>query len=659
MEPSDRNGPQRPSGFFSYHGWLAPGVRLFRGLSFPAKSAWLLGTLLVPICGLLFMLYRANAQTMEVAALERQGLVYVNAVNALRQDMAALREASMFKAPDMAERRSHVMSSWGQVQQQQVQLGPVFDGQTDAAFTALDKSLQAALQDNAPSPDAQFASWAQAAQACMALLGSIGDGSQLALDPQIDTYHMTNLVVGIGPQYDEYLASLQQLGALSLGQDKGHALSQQRRQVIERYMHLLDYLDPLYENSYHKGIEAFPDVAQALDMAGVDKTRETFLAAMNQQTLGASVSGEASALVAAATAARDKQAQLNQRVAARLDARLQERLADAKTTMYLEFAIPLVFFSVTLYLMLAFYRVMRGGLELVSRHLNELSQGDLRYRPIEPRGRDEPAALIIDLHKVYDSMRELIRRVRHSARELAITSAEVSRASQDLSGRTEAAASNLGHQATAIGDIGEQTKQSAQRTMEAAVMAQGNAGVAEEGGQIIDNVIDTMRRLQESSKRISEIIGTIDGIAFQTNILALNAAVEAARAGEQGRGFAVVATEVRALAGRSAAAAREIKELITASVDQITAGGHVVERAGYNMAELVANAKQINHFLSDISNATSMQAGRVDEIVSAIIELDVHTQQNATLVEETSASAESLSNQADGLTQEIARFRVS
>jgi methyl-accepting chemotaxis protein len=312
-----------------------------------------------------------------------------------------------------------------------------------------------------------------------------------------------------------------------------------------------------------------------------------------------------------------------------------------------------------MYLMLSFYKVIRGGLQLVSLHLNELAVGDLRHRPPDPLGKDEPAALILDLHKVYDSMRELIRRVRHSARELAITSAEVSRASLDLSQRTEEAASNLGHQASAVAAIGDQAKQSAQRTLEAAVMAQGNADVAQSGGQIIDSVIHTMREIQDSSKRISDIIGTIDGIAFQTNILALNAAVEAARAGEQGRGFAVVASEVRALAGRSAAAAKEIKALITGSVDQISSGADVVEGAGRNMSELVANAKQINLYLSDISSATSSQATKVDEIVEAISELDSHTQQNAALVEETSASAESLSTQADKLTQEIARFRVS
>ena len=190
-------------------------------------------------------------------------------------------------------------------------------------------------------------------------------------------------------------------------------------------------------------------------------------------------------------------------------------------------------------------------------------------------------------------------------------------------------------------------------------MAGGNAEVAEQGGQIIGNVVDTMRAIRTSSSKISEIIGTIDGIAFQTNILALNAAVEAARAGESGRGFAVVASEVRSLAGRSASAAREIKDLISDSEEKVITGTRVVEDAGRNISEIVANAKQINLFLDEISQATREQASEVEQVVNAIGQLDANTQQNAALVEETSASAESLSDQATKLTQEIARFRTS
>ena len=311
------------------------------------------------------------------------------------------------------------------------------------------------------------------------------------------------------------------------------------------------------------------------------------------------------------------------------------------------------------YFFFTFYKVNKGGLELVSVHLNELAEGDLRRPPLQPWGRDEPAGLILDLQRVYRSMHDLIRKVRHSARELEGTSQEVSRASFDLSMRTEDAAANLGKQASAVEEIGTQIGQTAESTRKAAQVASQNSDVAQRGGMIIAEVVGTMRDIHTSSSKINDIIGTIDGIAFQTNILALNAAVEAARAGESGRGFAVVASEVRRLAGRSAEAAREIKGLITDSVEKVAAGALVVENAGNTIEELVINAAEINQLLREISVATQEQSIGVDEVVKAIHQLDSHTQQNAALVEQTSASAASLSGQAHDLTEKIAEFRVA
>ena len=659
MSQFDNTGSADNAGYFSHHGWLAPGVKLFRRLSFPAKSAWILISVLVPILSLLVLLYGANSELIESTQLERQGVSYVNATNEVIKALSDLRHAALTKASDTKERQNKVSGAFGTLQTLQRELDGAFAGGMRDNFEKLGKGLQDVLQKPVlDTPDETFASYASVLDSALRLLSDTGDASQLALDPELSTYHMMNIVVTVGPQYAEYLARLRELANISLSDGSGKSAPVQRRRLMERYLTLIEHVDPIYKNSYKKGIESFPEIVVSMDMKGVDSSREAFLTGLGKQALIDAPSGDASALYALGSTALEKQLTLNQQIGARLEGSLQTRMARVASTLTIEITASLLCFGIALYLMLCFYKVTKGGLALVSQHLNELAQGDLRHRPVEPRGKDEPARLILDLHKVYDSMNDLIRRVRHSARELSSTSSEVSRASMDLSQRTEEAAFNLGHQAIAVAEISTKVKESAARTQEAAVLANGNAEVAEQGGRAISTVVTTMREIQTSSTRINEIIGVIDGIAFQTNILALNAAVEAARAGESGRGFAVVASEVRSLAGRSATAAREIKQLISTSVEKVSTGTSLVENAGYVMSEIVANAKQINLFLGNIAEATRGQAAEVDEVVNAIAQLDTHTQQNATLVEETSASSESLSDQAVHLTEQIARFRV-
>jgi methyl-accepting chemotaxis protein len=254
---------------------------------------------------------------------------------------------------------------------------------------------------------------------------------------------------------------------------------------------------------------------------------------------------------------------------------------------------------------------------------------------------------------------ELIRRVRHSARELNTTAQEIASASMDLSARTEAAAAALEEQAATMEQLGHTIGTTAERSRQAYQFSNENADVAASGESAMAGLVTMMHAIQGSSGKIGDIIGVIDGIAFQTNILALNAAVEAARAGEAGRGFAVVASEVRTLAKRTSEAAREIKDLITASVTEVDNGVGVVNEAGQTMVNVLANARQVNSFISDISTATREQAGGAVQVVAAIKSLDSDTQQNSALVEETTAAAESLRQQADVLMAEIANFRVA
>jgi len=318
------------------------------------------------------------------------------------------------------------------------------------------------------------------------------------------------------------------------------------------------------------------------------------------------------------------------------------------------FALALIIAS---YLFLSFYRVMDGGLKETRRHLRAMTAGDLTTSPC-PWGKDEAAQLMLELRAMQESLRKIVTRVRGSSESIVHASSEIAAASMDLSARTEQTAANLEESASSMEEISSTVKHTAENVRQAAQVAADNSQAAARGGSVIAEVVSTMEEINASSKRIADIIGTIDGIAFQTNILALNAAVEAARAGEQGRGFAVVATEVRSLAQRSAQAAKEIKTLISTSVGKVESGSLVVKGAGDTMQELVANARRLNDLLSEISTAATEQSTGLSQVGAAVNELDRMTQQNASLVEETAAAAAALKEQAIDLSAEVDNFKL-
>ncbi|MGD9832211.1 MAG: methyl-accepting chemotaxis protein, partial [Piscinibacter sp.] len=309
------------------------------------------------------------------------------------------------------------------------------------------------------------------------------------------------------------------------------------------------------------------------------------------------------------------------------------------------------------YLFLSFYRVMDGGLKETRRHLRAMTSGDLTTSP-SPWGNDEAAQLMLELRAMQDSLRQMVMRVRRSSDEIVHSSSEIASGAMDLSARTEQAAANLEESAASMEEISSTVKSSSDNTTEAARVAGHNAELAGEGGRVMRDVVQTMDSIRESSARIADIIATIDGIAFQTNILALNAAVEAARAGEQGRGFAVVAGEVRTLAQRSAGAAREIRDLIGRSVEQVEAGTGTVHRAGSTMEEIVTASQRVSQLLAEVANGAREQSLGIAQIGAAVQELDRMTQQNAALVEQTAAASGAMKGQAESLATEVARFRL-
>jgi methyl-accepting chemotaxis protein len=287
-----------------------------------------------------------------------------------------------------------------------------------------------------------------------------------------------------------------------------------------------------------------------------------------------------------------------------------------------------------------------------------IAAGDLSAR-IEVDRNDELGDVQRALARMTESLRSLVGEVRHTADSLSVASAEIATGNQDLSQRTESAAANLQQTAGAIAQLTQTVGQSADAASQANQLASSAAAVAQRGGQVVSQVVSTMDDIHASSKKIADIIGVIDGIAFQTNILALNAAVEAARAGEQGRGFAVVAGEVRSLAQRSAEAAKEIKGLIGGSVDKVAAGSRLVQDAGQTMGEIVASVQRVTDIIGEITAAAGEQSGGIGQVHQAVGQLDRMTQQNAALVEQSAAAAESLKDQASRLAGMVSGFRLA
>jgi methyl-accepting chemotaxis protein len=276
-----------------------------------------------------------------------------------------------------------------------------------------------------------------------------------------------------------------------------------------------------------------------------------------------------------------------------------------------------------------------------------------------PARSDEIGKLQMTLRRMRESLSTTIGSIRDSSESIATASAEIASGNQDLSARTEKAASSLEQTASAMEQLTGTVQQSAASAGQANSLAQSAANVAQRGGEVVAQVVHTMDEINASSRKIADIIGVIDGIAFQTNILALNAAVEAARAGEQGRGFAVVASEVRSLAGRSADAAKEIKGLIGSSVDRVEAGSRLVTEAGKTMDELVGAVQRVKDIMGEITTATAEQSDGIAQVNIAIAQLDQVTQQNAALVEESTAAAESLREQAATLNGAVGTFQVA
>jgi methyl-accepting chemotaxis protein len=639
--------------FFRYHGWLSPGVRLFRQLGFPAKSMCIAGAFLLPLLVMLFALVSTELDQIRFAKAERAGIVTMRPLLALLDAAQARRHAAVLRQGDLASHQQAVKSAFDDLERARQQtaglmtLGPAF---------AEVKQQHEALMARALAADGQatFELHDAFTDALVELTREVANASNLALDPDLDTYHLMNVSVLRGPAQYEAADMVHTLAALA-GVQK--SVTPKQRDVMARNLAVWQYVDEEIDSSYRLAINGDAALDRRLGMAETDAAASRFVKAVEERLNGDAWATDPSGTNAAGAEAVKREAALVVAVLGELDTRIGARIDGLYRTMAWQLGVAGFFVAIAAYLMLCFYRVMMGGLREVDGHLKEITKGNLTTAP-RPWGRDEAAQLMTTMGEMQTSLRRIVRIVLDGSASVQTASEEIASASRDLSARTEQTAANLEETSSTMEEISSTVRQTADTVANTKAAVDRNAAAATHGGEVIRQVVNTMEGIQSSSRRIGEIIGVIDGIAFQTNILALNAAVEAARAGEQGRGFAVVASEVRALAGRSAEAAREIKSLIASSTEQVEAGARVATDAGDTILQMVDNAQEIGRLIGEVAGAAKEQSLGVGQVSASVQNLDQATQQNAALVEQTAAAANSLSEQAQRLAQEVAFFKL-
>ncbi len=639
--------------------WARPGVTWFRKMMFPAKAAVILVLLILPMAMTLGVLISDRKATWDATEAERTGLAAIQAILPATEATQQLRRGLVDQAQGVE--RSDL---------------PALQDKFKKAFELLHKEAKPRLDSFADKGDehwkplmaAHERATHQSPQGLSAaevrkpyveistqlgeLVKHVSDASGLALDPEGDTYYLMLMSAVSLPQLMENMGLTRGALVSHVKEPKSSTLADAAarvaldkeflRNIAEDLAHALEF-NPELKNSKldaHMGSAvAFVERSEALlrqdDVSGV-KTAE---------------------IVQQASTSLSDLAQMQRAVAAQLDRLLKARQDRLVQRTVWGTSVTLILLAAGLYFFYCFYRVMNSGIRTLMQRMHAMAGGDLTDTLI-PKGKDETAMLMGALAEMQLALRSTVREVREAADEIKLSAEEVATGSMDLSQRTEQAAANLEETASAMEQISSTVTQTTEGSSQAAGVASQNVKLADQGGQVIEQVVSTMSEIQDSSRRIGEIIGVIDSIAFQTNILALNAAVEAARAGEQGRGFAVVASEVRALAQRSAEAAREIKQLIVASGERVELGNRIVSEAGTTMRAIVESTSKVGSLLQGISSGAREQALGIEQVGKAIHELDQMTQQNAALVEETAAASSGMRQQAEQLARAVDAFKL-
>ncbi|WP_443114959.1 methyl-accepting chemotaxis protein [Herbaspirillum seropedicae] len=564
-------------------------------------------------------------------------------------DMAGPRQA---KAAEVDQALAALAGALEEVGRDDTRIPVLFKNQL-AAWT----KVRDAVASRSITPPESFAAHSAAIAALFDLNERLLDYYHYTIDPDFDSTQLINAAFIAMPALTEDLGRARARGA---------SLLLKKELKLEERLELVAMLERAQERlssarkSFAKGVAANAEIGVKLGSTFEKADRlgnEVIKLTREQVLLPQELSFPPDAYFKQFTLAIDEQfkaiGEVTEVLAGQLDAQNAALRREQLTVLGAIFALALLVAWLGVMITRSVTQPILASVAMAGR----VADYDLTARSVA-QGRDESAQLLGSLNAMTASLGGIVGRVRTSIEVIQHASREIATGNADLSRRTESQASSLEETASAMEELTSTVQNNAENARQADQLAGSASRLAERGGEVVSNVVQTMDEIKTSSRRIVDIISVIDGIAFQTNILALNAAVEAARAGEQGRGFAVVASEVRSLAQRSASAAKEIKELISDSVDKVDAGGRLVDEAGMTMGEIVNSVRQVAGIMSEITQASQEQSTGIGQVNDAITQMEAITQQNAALVEEAAAAAESLQQQAEMLWDEVGVFKT-
>jgi methyl-accepting chemotaxis protein len=647
---------------------FAPAIGLMARLRFRSKFALCGGiTAVLLLCLGAIQVDRLNDRLRMIDS-ERSAVALVGTLLEWSRGLAAHRLIVVTTAPDDASVRERLQKHGAaldqvlaRIEQQVAAAGPMYDmaGETRGlrrGWLDLQKKL-AALPVDREFAARGFALHAAEAARLDAYLRDLGNKSRLALDPDLDLFSLGFPLANHAPGVADLLVRVDAYATLNLA---AADLTPRDKMVHEVSLARLDDTMAALERMLNQSFDAAPAAQERLG-PGFEKLKATgrdmqtfvrgnFIEPSGIQVTLQQLREESTPAMAAAWAFVEAHRST-------LDELLAQRARSAALTRNGLAALLLLSLLLSLYLFVGMYYALERGIHQAAEAAQALARGELGRMP-QPASRDELGELLAELRRADDALAAMVTQVRGAASSLLEGTEEIATGNADLSHRTEEQAGTLERTAASVQELTGTVRQNAEHARHANGLAQAASGVASRGGSVVGEVVETMGSINASARRIVDIIGVIDGIAFQTNILALNAAVEAARAGAQGRGFAVVAAEVRMLAQRSADAAREIKALIADSVGRVDAGTQLVSRAGETMKEVVAGIQQVTALVGEIAAASGEQTQGIEQVNTALARMDQATQQNAALVEQASAAAQSMREQAHRLAHAVGEFEL-